>query len=114
MRWVLGAVLALTTAPIARGSIGASTDSVSWPHWQWNGVHAYGGLVHRNIIHPDSFHIFKGKLQATANNAADLRTLSHLYEPIIRSRINEPDAYTVGIAMKRYEELISLFQHLGL
>ncbi|KAI2620911.1 hypothetical protein GGS26DRAFT_601501 [Hypomontagnella submonticulosa] len=66
----------------------------------------------------DPFRIFKGKLQAAASRAvfhdtADLRTLGHLYGPIIRSRVNELDAYTVGIAIKRYKELVFLFDRLG-
>ena len=75
-------------------------------------------LGHGTSYFLNPFHLFKGKLRAAANRAkfhdsADLRTLVGSHEHYIRSRANELDLQTMGLAMKRYLALELLFRRLG-
>ncbi|RYP78939.1 hypothetical protein DL769_003104 [Monosporascus sp. CRB-8-3] len=65
----------------------------------------------------DPFYLFKGKLRAAATRAkfhdsADLRMLASRYASVIRSRANELNPESVGLAIKRYPELERLFEQL--
>ncbi|KAI0378524.1 hypothetical protein F5Y04DRAFT_283752 [Hypomontagnella monticulosa] len=66
----------------------------------------------------DPFTLFKGKLRAAVGrerfyDSADLRALAWRYEPIIKARARELDPKTVGVLLKRYEEMTYLFDRLG-
>lgn len=67
----------------------------------------------------DPVYIFKGKLCATANRAkfhdpADLRWLEGRFRQTIKARGAELNSQYVGLAMKRYPELETLFIRLGI
>ena len=66
----------------------------------------------------DPVYIFKGKLRAAAarakfHDSADLRWLEQKFGAIFQQRRSEFNLETVGLAMKRYPELESLFVRIG-
>ncbi|EGX95925.1 hypothetical protein CCM_00579 [Cordyceps militaris CM01] len=65
-----------------------------------------------------AFQLFKGKLRAAAtrnkfHDAADLRALESKYREEIKSQSQGLSLSYVGLAMKRYPELVYLFERLG-
>jgi hypothetical protein len=66
----------------------------------------------------DPVYIFKGKLRAAAARAkfhdlADLRWLEQKFDVTLQQGRNEFNLENVGLAMKRYPELESLFVCIG-
>ena len=67
----------------------------------------------------DPVYLFKGKLRAAAtrskfHDSADLRWLEGRFRQIISAKKGEMNLQYVGLAMKRYPELETLFTRLGL